>query len=64
MRHMSVKMPDDLANFFDREFPHGFKQAFVLRSMEKLRELIEDGKVPRHDIFAAEAVAGIIEEGD
>lgn len=61
-RTVTVRLPTELADWVDDEFPHGFKQTFVLQCFRSLQYIMTEGEVPPHSIFARAASVDALSE--
>lgn len=61
-RTVTVRLPTELADWVDNEFPHGFKQTFVLQCFLSLRHVMTEGEVPPHSVFARTATVDALSE--
>ncbi len=52
MRGSSYRIPAELADWLDIEFPHGFKQTFILQCFLSLRHVMTEGSLPPHSEYA------------
>lgn len=55
VRTVSIRLPVELANWVDSEFPKGFKQTFVLQCFLSLRYVLTEGEVPPFNEYARAA---------
>ena len=44
-RHVQIRLDDELAEWFDRNYSHGFKQTFGENCFVALRSLAEKGEI-------------------
>lgn len=55
LKSSTYRLPVDLAEWVDKEFPHGFRQAFVLQCFQSLRYVMTEGELPPHNEYARAA---------
>ena len=51
----TIRLPTELADWIDENFPHGFKQTFVLQCFLSLRHVMTEGELPPHSEYARAA---------
>ncbi len=49
---VSARLPKDLAEWVTDEFPHGFKQTFILQCFRSLRYVMTEGEMPPQSDYA------------
>jgi hypothetical protein len=60
MKHVQIRIDDDLSDWVDTNFPHGFKQSFGEACFTKLKELSAAGMVKTTASVAEHIVAEVI----
>ena len=60
-RHVQVRVPEELAEWYDRTFPGLSKQDFLLGTLESLRGLVQTGSVPSQRDITSQAITSFIE---
>ena len=55
MRTVTARLPQELAQWVDKEFPHGFKQTFIEQCFTSLRTIMTTGKLPPPSEYARQA---------
>lgn len=58
---VTARLPSDLVEWVNTEFPHGFKQTFVLQCFENLKKVIGDGELPPPSEYARLSALGAIQ---
>ena len=52
---VTARLPEDLAEWVNDEFPHGFKQTFILQCFLSLRHVMTEGELPPPSEYARAA---------
>lgn len=58
----TYRLPADLAEWVDDEFPHGFRQAFILQCFQSLRYVMTEGELPPHNEYARAASIDAVQQ--
>lgn len=59
---VTARLPADLVEWVNDEFPHGFKQSFILQCFLSLRHVLVEGELPPPSEYArAASMEAIIE---
>ncbi len=52
---VTARLPKELADWVNDEFPHGFKQAFIQQCFLSLRHVMTEGEMPPPSEYARRA---------
>lgn len=52
---VTARLPKDLADWVNGEFPHGFKQSFIVQCFLSLRHVLVEGELPPPSEYARTA---------
>lgn len=52
---VTARLPKDLVDWVNAEFPHGFKQTFVAQCFLSLRHILTEGELPPPSEYARAA---------
>lgn len=52
---VTARLPKDLADWVNDEFPHGFKQSFIVQCFLSLRHVLVEGELPPPSEYARAA---------
>jgi hypothetical protein len=57
---VQARIPQDLNEWIGENFPHGFRQVFILQCFTNLRSLIENGGLPPQSEYSRQATVAAI----
>jgi hypothetical protein len=61
-RHIQIRVPEELADWFDENFSSGMKQQFGETCFLTLREIMERGELPKPVEYGRQAALGAVKK--
>ena len=63
-KHIQIRIDDELSDWLDQSFPHGFKQTFGASCFELLKTLSDGGTIPTIHEVAGRTVEEVLRNAD